>query len=112
MLPKPVMLPGFCRSSSSMWQVNQLTHQHLAPISAQCNATDAKQWDTKHSIAKTHKFVAGVPRKGTITEIALMLSQSVYCVEVLMNPTVRTAESYIHVLMSRVFQILQLNVGK
>src|SRR5258708_39384555 len=41
-----------------------------------------------------------------------MLCQSVYLAEALTNRLVETAGSYIHVLMSRTFQILQLNVGK
>ena len=40
------------------------------------------------------------------------LCQSVYLAEALTNRLVETAGSYIHVLMSRTFQILQLNVGK
>ena len=57
--------------------------------------------------------MASVLRQVIITKtVWTTLCQSVYLAEALTNRLVETAGSYIHVLMSRTFQILQLNVGK
>jgi hypothetical protein len=57
--------------------------------------------------------VLSVQRKVITTKtVSIMLFLSVYLVEAHTNRSVAAAMFYTHVLMSRTFQLLQLNVGK
>jgi hypothetical protein len=78
------------------------------PFSGPNNATTVRKLDTRHSTVRKARSVASVLRQVIITKtVWTKLCQSVYLAEALTNRLVETARSYIHVLMSRTFQILQ-----
>src|SRR5260221_8150729 len=101
------MLRGCYKINSSMLQGSQAGHQYSSYTQAQHNATIVRKLDTRHSAARRSRSVESAQRKVIITRtVLMMLFQSVSLAEVPMNHSAEIAGSYIHALMSRIFQVL------
>src|SRR5271168_100769 len=107
-------MPEDCCKTNSFMSLGSLAGRQCShPSQDQHSATIARKSVTRHLTVRRPRFVANVPRKVIIIKTAsTMLFRSVYLVEVLTNRSAEAAVFYTHAVMSRTFQILQLNVGK
>src|SRR5271163_1154279 len=107
-------MPEDCCKTNSFMSLGSLAGRQCShPSQDQHSATIARRSVTRHLTVRRPRFVANVPRKVIIIKTAsTMLFRSVYLVEVLTNRSAEAAVFSTHALMSRTFQILQLNVAK